>query len=117
MKTVPTANPSQARAEATAFEKPLDGFLDHRPQGTIVLLVEIGRALLELVPVAFQTRVEGGAFRMPLQVGNLSRAPLAVPRTRRPSSAAGRPRIRAASPTRPSSRNRRMRVLLLRKWR
>ena len=55
--------------EDPTWEETLDGLLHPRPPGFIVFFVEVGIGLLELVPVVFQTLVEGGVFRLAGPVG------------------------------------------------
>lgn len=67
--TMGTADAGQTMMIDPALQKPLNRSFNDRAQRAIVLLVKVGIALLELLPVAFQTLVEGSVFRMPLLVG------------------------------------------------
>ncbi len=67
--TAGTVDASEAVAQDSTFQKPLDASLDHRMPGAMLFFIEIGIGLLELPPVGLQTLVEGTPFRVTLSIG------------------------------------------------
>ena len=68
-KGAETAQAGKSVTKDPTLEEALDGPLHHRTPGPIISFVEVGVSLLELLPVVFQTLVEGGVLRMTGPVG------------------------------------------------
>ncbi len=68
-KGAETAQAGKSVTKDPTLEEALDGPLHHQTPGPILRFIEIGVALLELLPVVLQTLVEGGPLGMAGPVG------------------------------------------------